>query len=373
MVEAAFHRLAVMQVRARPVRVGFRLGFAAHALQVEVFQYDEVVFADEHAGGLVLPVVYDAVRLRVQSAEFPTGTLVGAARMTPVLFDGFAGHGDSSRLSLLTAAYFTVDTLQTLLGKVEETIVGRGERVRATPVQADHGTRALTAYRQRVVDEHERASCPVHPDARIVAYGLADADTNVDAVPAWLAVQTICAGVLSGDDDFAVMPVQPPVVRVRPLIVPADEVQVVTPFFEPGRHARVPMLFLQRFAALVRAPPVRVLYPVRGLQHHCGDGREPRAFQSNLTVGTHVRPPVQRDGRLGFPVPLGATGAQLIVSATPSVAQPAHHDVRVGRIQGDLLSVWGRTHAEIRCGTPHLRSFYHDLLGHDSGYITTRV
>lgn len=41
--------------------------------------------------------------------------------------------------------------------------------------------------------------------------------------------------------------------------------------------------------------------------------------------------------------------------------------------RGDLLSVWGRTHAEIRCGTPHLHSFYHDLLGHDSDYITTRV
>ena len=169
------------------------------------------------------------------------------------------------------------------------------------------------------------------------------------------------------------MPVQPPVVRVHALVVPADEVQVIVAGFETGRHARVPMLFLQRPTTLVRTPPVGVLYPVGGLQHHGGDGRKPRAFQSNLTVGTHVRPPVQRDGRLGFPVPLGATGAQLIVSATPSVAQPAHHDVRVGRIQGNLLPVWGRTHAEIRCGTPHLHSFYHDLLGHDSDYITTRV
>ena len=195
--------------------------------------------------------------------------------MTPVLFDGFAGHGDSSRLSLLTAAYLTVDTLQTLLGKVEETIVGRGERVDATPVQSDHRARAFASYRQRVVDEHERASRPVHPDARIVADGLADADADVDAVPARLAVQTICAGVLSGYHDLAVMPVQPPVVRVHALVVPADEVQVVTPFFKPGRHARIPMLLLQRFAAFVRAPPVRVLYPVRGLQNHRGHGRKP--------------------------------------------------------------------------------------------------
>lgn len=194
MVEAAFRRLAVMQVRARPFRVWFGFRLTTHVLQVEVFQYDEVVLFDETGGGLVLPVVYDSVRLRVQSAEFPTGTLVGAARMTPVLFDGFAGHGDSSRLSLLTAAYLTVDTLQTLLGKVEETIVGRGERVDATPVQADHRAGAFSAYRQRVVDEHERASCPVHPDARIVADGLADADADVDAVPVRLAVQTICAG-----------------------------------------------------------------------------------------------------------------------------------------------------------------------------------
>lgn len=275
MVEAAFRRLAVMQVRARPVRVGFRLGFAAHALQVEVFQYDEVVFADEHAGGLVLPVVYDAVRLRVQSAEFPTGTLIGVARIATVFPHRLARHVDPSRLSLLTAAYFTVDTLQPLLGEVDETIVGRGERVDAPSVQSDHRAGALTAYRQRVVDEHERASCPVHADARIVADGLTDADADVDAVPARLAVQTICAGVLSGDDDFAVMPVQPPVVRVRALVVPADEIQVVTPFFEPGRHARVSMLLLQCFASFVRAPPVRVLYPVRGLQHHRGHGCEP--------------------------------------------------------------------------------------------------
>ena len=64
MVEAAFRRLSVRQERARPVWVGLRLGFATHALQVEVFQYDDVVFADEHAGGLVLPVVYDAVPSR---------------------------------------------------------------------------------------------------------------------------------------------------------------------------------------------------------------------------------------------------------------------------------------------------------------------
>ena len=82
-------------------------------------------------------------------------------------------------------------------------------------------------------------------------------------------------GVLSGDDDFAVMPVQPPVVRVRPLIVPADEIQVVMTGFETGHHARIPMLFLQRPTTLVRTPPVRVLYPVRGLQNHRGHGRKP--------------------------------------------------------------------------------------------------
>ena len=108
---------------------------------------------------------------------------------------------------------------------------------------------------------------------RGVSYRYADAD--VDAVPARLAVQTICAGVLSGYHDLAVMPVQPPVVRVRPLVVPADEVQVIVAGFETGHHARIPMLFLQRSAALVRAPPVRVLYPVRGLQNHRGHGRKP--------------------------------------------------------------------------------------------------
>lgn len=299
-------------------------------MQVEVFQYDDVVFADEHAGGLVLPVVYDAVRLRVQSADFPTGTLVGAARVVTVLFDGFAGHGDSSRLSLLTAAYFPVDMVQPVFGEVDETIVGCGERMHAPSVQSDHRAGAFSVYRQRVVDEHERSFRPVHSDARIVADGLADADADVDAVPARLTVQTICAGVLSGDDDFAVMPVQLPVVRVRALVVPADEIQVVTPFFEPGRHARVPMLLLQRFAAFVRAPPVCVLYPVRGLQHHCGDGCEPRAFQSYLTVGAHVRLPAQRNAHAKVFIPFGSTGTQLVVSATPPVAQPTHHYVGIG-------------------------------------------
>lgn len=264
-----------MQIRPRPVRVGFRFGFPAHALQVEVFQHDEVVLFDEHGGGLVLPVVYDAVRLRVQSADFPVGALVGAARVAAVSLGGFAGHGDSSRLSFLTAADLPVDTVQSGFGEVDETIVGRGERVDAAPVQSDHRAGAFASYRQRVVDEHERSFRPVHADARIVADGLADAHSDVDAVPAWLAVQTVCAGVLAGDDDFSVMPVQPVVVRVRALVVPADEIQVVMPVFESGHGARVSVLFLQCFAAFVRAPPVRVLYPVRGLQHHCGDGCEP--------------------------------------------------------------------------------------------------
>lgn len=89
-----------MQVRARPFRVWFGFRLTAHVLQVEVFQYDEVVLFDETGGGLVLPIVYDAVGFRVQSADFPAGALVGAACMLTVLFDGFAGYGDSSRLSL---------------------------------------------------------------------------------------------------------------------------------------------------------------------------------------------------------------------------------------------------------------------------------
>lgn len=75
-----------MQVRARPVRVWFGFRLTAHVLQVEVFQYDEVVLFDETGGGLVLPIVYDSVGFRVQSADFPTGALVGAARMLTVLF-----------------------------------------------------------------------------------------------------------------------------------------------------------------------------------------------------------------------------------------------------------------------------------------------
>ena len=112
MVEAAFRRLAVMQVRARPVRVGFRLGFAAHVLQVEVFQYDEVVFADEHAGGLVLPVVYDAVRLRVQSADFPLDFPIRAAGLFCVFPYVFAGHVNTMGLAFLPTSYLPVDTFQ---------------------------------------------------------------------------------------------------------------------------------------------------------------------------------------------------------------------------------------------------------------------
>lgn len=223
----------------------------------------------------MLPVVDDAVCFRVQSADFPVGALVGVARVAAVSLDGFAGHGDSSCLSFLTTADLPVDAVQSGFWQVDETIVGRGERVDAAPVQSDHGAGAFASYRQRVVDEHERSFRPVHTDARIVADGLADTDSDVDAVPARLAVQTVCAGVLPGDDDFAVMPVQPVVVRVRALVVPADEIQVVTPVFESGHGARVPVLLLQRFAASVRTPPVRVLYPVRGLQHHCWDGCEP--------------------------------------------------------------------------------------------------
>lgn len=154
-------------------------------------------------------------------------------------------------------------------------VVGRGERMDASPVQPNHRAGALASYRQRVVDEHKRSFSPVHTDARIIADGLADADADVDAVPARLAVQTICAGVLSGYHDFAVMPVQLTVVRVHALVVPADEIQVITPFLETGCHARIPMLFPQRPATLVRTPPVRVLYPVRGLQYHRGHGRKP--------------------------------------------------------------------------------------------------
>jgi hypothetical protein len=105
------------------------------------------------------------------------------------------------------------------------------------------------------------------------------------------------------------------------------------------------MLLLQRSAALDRAPPVRVLYPVRGLQNHRGDGCELRAFQSYLMFRTNVRLLAQLDSRLGLPIPFGATGAQLVVSATPSIAQPTHYYVLVGRIQVDLLPVRGRTRA----------------------------
>lgn len=173
-----------MQVRARPFRVWFGFRLTAHVLQVEVFQYDEIVLFDETGGGLVLPIVYDSVGFRVQSADFPAGALIGAARMLTVLFQCFAGHAHASRLCFLTAAYLPVDTVQPFLGKVDESVVGRGERVDATPVQSDHGPRAFMFYRQRIVDEHERSFRPVHPDARIVADGLADPDTDMDAVTA---------------------------------------------------------------------------------------------------------------------------------------------------------------------------------------------
>ncbi len=263
-----------MQVRARPVWVGFRLGFATHALQVEVFQRDEVVFTDEHAGGLVLPVVYDSVGLRVQSADFPTGTLVGAARIATVFPHRLARHVDPSRLSLLTAAYFTVDPLPNrCLGRSRKRLSDVAS-VCAQPLSNPTMAPVRSRPIQRVVDEHERASCPVHPDARIVADGLADADADIDAVPARLAVQTIFAGVLAGYHDLAVMPVQPPVVR-RPLIVPADEIQVVMTGLNRGIMPGFLCFLLQRSAALVRGSPVRVLYPVRGLQNHRGHGRKP--------------------------------------------------------------------------------------------------
>lgn len=38
-----------------------------------------------------------------------------------------------------------------------------------------------------------------------------------------------------------------------------------------------------------------------------------------------------------------------------------------------MLPVLGRTHAEIWGGSPYQNTFYHDLLGHDYDYITTRV
>lgn len=173
-----------MQVRARPFRVWFGFRLTAHVLQVEVFQYDEVVLFDETGGGLVLPIVYDSVGFRVQSADFPAGALIGAACMLTVLFQCFAGHAHASRLCFLAAAYLPVDTVQPVFGKVDESVVGRGERVDAPSVQSDHGPRAFSAYRQRVVDEHERSFRPVHADARIVADGLADPDTDMDAVTA---------------------------------------------------------------------------------------------------------------------------------------------------------------------------------------------
>ena len=114
MVEAAFRRLAVMQVRARPVRVGFRLGFAAHVLQVEVFQYDEVVFADEHAGGLVLPVFDDAVRFRVQAVDFPLDFPIRAAGLSHILPYVFAGHVNTMGLAFLPTSYLPVDTFQAM-------------------------------------------------------------------------------------------------------------------------------------------------------------------------------------------------------------------------------------------------------------------
>lgn len=245
------------------IRVGFDVRAACHALQVEVFDGDEVVRPYERGRGLVLPVVDDAMRFRIQAGDLRLCAPVCAARMPFVFVHGFAGEFHSARLRLLTAANLPVDSGQMSFRQVDEPTVGRSERVRHATVEPDHAVRAFPLQRQWVVDEYECASCPVHTHARVVAYGLADADAYVDAVPARLPVEPVFPWVLSGDDHFAVAAVEFPVVRVRALVVPAHEIQIVTAAFEPWHHTRVPVLLTQGLPAFVRAPPVRVLDTVR--------------------------------------------------------------------------------------------------------------
>ena len=276
-VESAFRSLTVRQEPSRMQRIrhGFRL--ASHTLEIQILQYDQVIFGDEPMGHLLLEVVDNAMRLAVEAADLlllphiPVGT-VSAAH---ILLRTQPGLTDTTRLRLLTTAILPIDFLQPVFRQVDERTIRQRETMRAATVDARLQTGALAGDGQRVVDEHEIPGLGMHADGRVGAnlLGQANPDTNLE--PASPAGQAVLLRVLAADDDHAMPSVELMEDGVRALVVPAHKHRIRLARLEPWHTARIPVALLQRLATLVRTPPVRVLDTVRRLQHHRRHRRQP--------------------------------------------------------------------------------------------------
>lgn len=310
-------------------RIGLWLGLSRHGLDIQILHGDESVLLGEFCGGLLDPVVPTADDAPLQGVELiqgllaPLGGELGGLAAFRLVDAVLAGH---SALEALQPLQFGLRWLR----HVHEGPAGRGHRMHASTVEADHAI-ACPRQWQGHIDEHDGLIGPVDVDAGVGANLLVDAHVDDDAPVDLLARLDPSRRVHAGDDDHAALAAGLVEDGVACLggVAPADEAQAAMARLEAGNTAADGLL------AFESGGPFGVLEPVGGGQYRRRHGGHPRALEARLLVRerlSHVRA-AQRlldpiDDLAGIVLDrhvMCSSLAALVESGAPSVAQP-HHD-----------------------------------------------
>lgn len=225
-VQTAFPLPPVVQIMSRIVGVWFRPDASAHGLHVQPFHGDEIVFPDERGGRLGYPIVLAIVYPTLDAPHGLEGALAAFGRefgvpaatllVRPVL---------SGKLALQTL--ILVHLFDGRLGNVEENVIGGGEGMHATPIQADHHARIGSADGEWTIGEHECPVSPVHRHTRIFTNGLTHPHMNGDTPTSLvLTLTTILSRHTASDDDHTGTLTRPTIQGVTGLrlVTPAHEI-----------------------------------------------------------------------------------------------------------------------------------------------------
>lgn len=224
-VQSAFPPTPVVQIMSRIVGVGFGLDASAHGFHRQLFHGDEIIFAYQHGGGfrhpIVLAIIYPTLDAPhgMEGAIAAFGSELGVPAATLLVRPVLPGE-------LALQAPVLLRLLDGRLGDVEEQSIRRGERVRATPVQADRPPGVRPFDGKRRVGEHESPVRPVHGNARVLPDGLAY--PNVYCEPPTglvLTLTTILSRHTARDDDHTGT-------LARPMIQGVTGLRLVTPAHE---------------------------------------------------------------------------------------------------------------------------------------------
>lgn len=215
----------VMQIMSRIVGVGFGADASAHGFHRQLFHGDEIIFAYQHGGGLrhpiVLAIIYPTLDAPhgMEGAIAAFGSELGVPAATLLVRPVLPGE-------LALQAPVLLRLLDGRLGDVEEQSFRRGERVRATPIQADHHARIGSADGEWTIGEHECPASPVHRHTRIFTNGLTHPHMNGDTPTSLvLTLTTILSRHTARDDDHTGT-------LARPMIQGVTGLRLVTPAHE---------------------------------------------------------------------------------------------------------------------------------------------